>query len=248
VLPDANALAIEVKSSWIETGGLANLNEYVTIKANIPTFNTSNPTTWPQNGSKVAQLALVGMHVVGSTAGHPEMLWATFEHVNNAPNAQYKYTTMANVSKTVNQNTSGTWLFAQNGAAAPFNVARFSASGTNLVAVSGQTIGPSNVLRVNPWGSNAASAASTSPNTDVVSINNSVMSQLAAGDVRKNYVMTGTTWTIGGAAPNSGNQVGTNQMANATMETFFQGTNCFLCHSTNQFPVSHIFNVLKPLF
>jgi hypothetical protein len=250
-LPDANALAMELKTSWIEATGLPNLNQYVTITANVPTYNTSNPMLWTQNGTKQVQLALVGMHVVGSTAGHPEMLWASFEHVNNSANAQYTYTTASNTTKTVPQSTAGTWLFTQSGSSGAFNVARFGPDpmgGGNLIAIGGQTIGPSNVLRQNPWGSNNTSAGSTSPNTDVISINNSVMSQLAAGDVRKNYFMVGTTWTIGGATPTPNNQVGTNQMANATMETFQQPSNCFDCHTSNSFGVSHIFDVLKPLF
>ncbi len=247
-LPDANALAIELKSSWIDATGLANPGDYVTISARIPNYNTSSTTQWvPDGTSKVVQLAMVGMHVVGSTAGHPEMLWATFEHVNNAPNAQYTYRDAANVVKTVPQNSVGTWLFSTSGAGT-FNVQRMELSGSNIVALAGKTIGPSDILRVNPWGSNTTSPTSTTPNTDIISINNSVINQLAAGDVRRKYIMTGTTWTIGGAAPTGGNEVGTNQMANATLETFFQPSNCFSCHGTNQFPVSHIYNAIKPLF
>ena len=120
-------------------------------------------------------------------------------------------------------------------------------SGKDIVALTGQTIGPSNVLRVSPWGSDPANDAA---NTELVSINNSVISQLAAGDVRKNYVMIGNTWTIGGAAPapDGSNQVGTKQLANTTMETFFQPSNCFSCHTTNKFGVSHIYLKIKPLF
>jgi hypothetical protein len=247
-LPDANALAIELKSSWIDATGLPNLGDYVTIDAKIPTYDTSSTTTWTPNGSKQVKLAMTGMHVVGSTAGHPEMLWATFEHINNAPDAQYTYTTTANAAKTVPQSTAGTWLFSQSNASGTPNVQRMEMSGGNIVALQNQTIGPSNIVRVNPWGSDATSPSSTGPNTDIISINNSVISQLAAGDVRKNYIMRGTTWTIGGAAPSGGNEVGTNQMANATMETFFQPSNCFACHGTNTFSVSHIYNKIKPLF
>ena len=78
---------------------------------------------------------------------------------------------------------------------------------------------------------------------------------MPAGDVRKNYFMMGSTWTIGGASPTANNQVGTAQLANTTMETFQQGSNnqqagssnCFSCHTTNTTNVSHIFPDLKPL-
>jgi hypothetical protein len=62
--PDEDAMTVEVKSSWIETTGLANVNDYITITATIPTFNPPltqpNSTQSVQNGTKTAQLALVG--------------------------------------------------------------------------------------------------------------------------------------------------------------------------------------------
>lgn len=245
--PDANALAIEVKSSWIETTGL-DVSKHVTMTATIPTYTPDATNThWVASGSKQAQLALVGMHVVGSTAGHPEMIWATFEHVNNTPNEQYTYRDTANVTKTVPKSTTGSWLFSASGATGTPNELRMSVSGANIVAATGKTIGASNILRIDPWGTAASNPQSTTNNTDIISLNNSIIGMLAGGDVRKNYIITGSTWTIGGAAPN-GNQVGTNRMANSTMETFFQPSNCFSCHGTNTFSVSHIFNELKPLF
>lgn len=72
--PEANALAIEVKSSWVEAAGLPNLNTYITMQATVPTYDRSNPAQWIPNGQKSVQLALVGMHNVGSAAGQPEVL------------------------------------------------------------------------------------------------------------------------------------------------------------------------------
>jgi hypothetical protein len=70
--------------------------------------------------------------------------------------------------------------------------------------------------------------------------------------VRKNYILTGTTWTINGAPSQpASNQVGTNRMANTTMETFMQTVNCFGCHgfsSASPINVSHIFPDMLPLF
>jgi len=122
---------------------------------------------------------------------------------------------------------------------------RMFMSGDHIVANSPLTIGPSNVLRLMPWGLPGSSA---SQNAEVISINNTVRSLLDPADVRKNYIHEGTTWTIGGAAPSAGNQVGTNKLENATLETFFQGNNCFTCHSTNTTAVSHVFDETHPLF
>ena len=251
--PDPNALAIEVKSSWVEAAGLPNLSSYITMTATIPTYNQSNPIQWIPDGQKTVQLALVGIHVVGSTAGHPEMVWATFEHFANSPRATYSYTNTSNQTITVSQNTAATWLFSANNSSGPFNVLHMHFVPPNIESVSANppnppppfTISPSDTLRVKPWGMDGTNAGS---NSEIISMNNHVIGMIASGDVRNNYVMTGATWTIGGAAPNGGNEVGTNKLSNTTMETYQQGSNCFSCHTNNTTGVSHVFPFLKPLF
>jgi hypothetical protein len=247
------------------------------MTASIPTYNTSSSSTWPSTGQQNALLAMTGLHVVGSTAGHPEMIWATFEHTGNTPNGAYSYVNSSGVVKNVAQTTAGTWQFSQSGAAAPFNVEHMSYVSPNIVAASGQTISPSNTLRVNAWGANAGvppNPAAVPPtvagsNTEIVSINNSVRGMMPAGDVRDNYFTTGATWTVNGFPPtgsfsgiaSNGVEVGTSQMANTTMETYqqFPGMNCLACHgrgsgtvnpnlTPNNNPISHIYQVLKPLF
>jgi hypothetical protein len=251
--PDPEALAIEVKSSWVEAAALPNLSSYITMQATIPTYNQTN-LKWTPTGQKTVQLALVGIHVVGSTMGHPEMIWATLEHQSNMPNAEYSYINTSNVTITVPQNTAGNWLFCANNSAGPFNEEHMSFNSPNIDANTGLgfTISPSNTIRWKSWGRAHPSATS---NTEIISINNGVRGMLASGDVRGNYIMTGATWTIGGAAPTVGNEVGTNKLSNGTMETYQQGTNnmatgtnCFSCHVTNTTAVSHMFGPLKPLF
>lgn len=249
--PDPNALAIEVKSSWVVAAGLPNLSTYVTMTATIPTYNQSNPNLWTPTGQQTVQLALVGMHVVGSTAGHPEMVWATFEHISNTPNATYTYNSTAG-AQTVSQNTSGTWLFSASGSAGPFNIAHMSFTGppSNNIQSSGSfTISPSDTLRSDPWGIDGTNAFS---NTEVISMNAHVRGMMASGDVRANYVMTGATWTPFGSPPSGPTPgVGTNRLANSTMETYQQSvSNCFTCHQNGLNPngLSHVYGGLKPLF
>ena len=254
--PDANALAIELKSAWIEATGL-DTSKYVTVTATVPTYNTSNPLQWVATGTRQATLAMVGIHVVGSAAGHPEMIWATFEHVDNSRSPAYSYTNASNATVNVPQNNGGSWTFSTTPPSANPNVATISNAPPNITAANPPTpIGPSDVMRVSPWGMPGNATAS---NTDIVSINSSVLTKLAAGDVRKNYIMTGATWTIGGANPNSGTQVGTKMLANSTMETFVQPSNCFDCHQgqgalnmlgtpgTDQ-GLSHVYGLITPLF
>ncbi|HYW41434.1 MAG TPA: hypothetical protein VE959_01175 [Bryobacteraceae bacterium] len=256
--PDPNALAIEVKSSWVVAAGLPNLSSYITMTATIPTYNQSNPNLWTPTGQQTVQLAMVGIHVVGSTAGHPEMVWATFEHVGNTPPATYSYTSTTG-PKTVTQNTSGTWLFSATGSAGPFNCAHmfFAGPPTNNIQSSGPstgcpgpfTISPSDTLRSEPWGLDGSNASS---NTEVISMNSHVRGMMASGDIRGNYVMTGATWTIFGSPPSGAIPgVGTNLLTNTTMETYQQGvSNCFTCHQNGLNPngLSHVFGGLKPLF
>jgi hypothetical protein len=218
------------------------------MQAIVPTYNKSNADDWVPNGTKTITLAMVGMHIVGSTHGHPEMLWGTFEHLSNDPAAAYTYTNTSGGSTTVPQNTTGTWVFCANGAVAPFNEMRMRMGGTNgdhIVSNLPLHIGASNILRTMPFGLPGSSATG---NAEVISINGTVRSLLDAADVRRNYFHEGTTWTIFGASPTAGNQVGTNKLENSTLETFFQGNNCFSCHHTNTTTVSHVFNDTKPLF
>jgi hypothetical protein len=222
--PDANALAIEVKSSWVAAAGLPNLGSYITMNATIPTYNPSVPPpagtkTLTVAGQQTVQLALVGMHVVGSAAGHPEMIWATFEHVNNAPAGTYSYINTSNSTVAVNQNvslvptiggSSAPWLFSSTSATS-FNSQNMSSnafsSPATITANGSGTISPSNTIRWKPFGAasdvtpNPADASTASSNTEIIAINNSVQSMLTSGDVRGNYILTGATWTVSGGAP-----------------------------------------------
>jgi len=249
---EPNALAVESKSSWIEASAVPDPNDYVRVQAVVPTFDKSNPNLWVPNGQQTLDLVMIGMHVVGSTNGHGEMVWATFEHQGNAPNDTYAYNSSSGPQPhVVPRNTSGSWLFTPSGSAGPFNSSNASVSGANIV---GSPIGATMVLRAKPWGmsdgGNPSSIAGI--NTQVISANWSVLSQLNAADVRSKYFMLGTTWTPFGTPPGAG--VGTNHLANATIETFMQGanvsdagSNCFSCHTTNHVAVSHIYRELKPL-
>ncbi|MDT7543037.1 MAG: hypothetical protein QOE33_2941 [Acidobacteriota bacterium] len=89
------------------------MSSYVTMTATIPTYNKANPNLWTPTGQKTVQLALVGMHVVGSTVGHPEMIWATFEHFGNTPNAAYSYINTGNVTTNF-QGTNTLWATGSN--------------------------------------------------------------------------------------------------------------------------------------
>jgi hypothetical protein len=265
-LPDLDAMTCELKSSWIETAGL-NVSDYITINATIPTFNPPLTPPFTQtgliqsvpSGTKQAMLALVGMHIVCPVLNQPEMIWATFEHINNAPNAPYNYTSTTGM-KPGPAPGPGPWLFSATGAASGPITARMNVdpSTGNINRIGTQTIGPADVYRKNAWGTASNDPNFISNNTDIISINNSVFGQLLPGDKRKQYGMIGAVWTLNGQPPSPTNQVGTTALANSTMETYFQPSSCFSCHKGNMLGeqpsgafgggLSHIWFQLKPLF
>ena len=164
------------------------------MTATIPTYNQANSNFWTPTGQQTVQLAMVGMHVVGSTAGHPEMVWATFEHVNNTPAATYSYNSTSG-PQTVSPTPSGTWLFLSTGSPGSPNIAHMFFTGppsNNIQSNGAFTISPSDTLRSEPWGIDGSNAFS---NTEVISMNEHVRGMMASGDMRGNYIMTGATWT-----------------------------------------------------
>jgi hypothetical protein len=275
--PDPDALAIEVKTAWVEASTLSDPSKYITITGTIPTYNTSSNTAWTPTGQKTVQLALVGMHVVGSTNGHPELIWSTFEHVGNTPLATYSYINTSGTEVSVPESPGGTWLFSASGNPNPFNQAHMQevSPSVGIKALGSFTISPSNTLRLKPFGAasnvspNPIDSSSAASNSEIISINNNVGAMMPSGDIRNNYIMSGATWAIPGVAPGgsgTGIEVGTSQLTNSTLETYDQGpattlggANCLDCHSsTNQngsnnpttftVGVSHIFFAIKKLF
>jgi hypothetical protein len=256
--PDPKALAVEVKSAWVIASGLPDLSSYITMTATIPTYTKSSSTLWTQSGQRTVELALVGMHVVGSAVGHPELVWATFEHVGSAPLSAYSYSSTSG-PKTVPQSTSGNWLLTASNSSGAFNIPHMAFTGpgvtpaNSIQAEPSFTISPSDTIRVEPFGLDGSNAPG---NTQVISMDNHILALISSGDVRGNYIMTGATWTVFGSNPGPGNLgVGTNKLANTAMETYAQGTNCFSCHQNDNSnlpqvttEVSHIFPGIQPLF
>ena len=271
-IQDGETLAIEIKSAWVEASAVPNPSEYVTITSEIPVYDkTTDPLTWTQTSrTKQVQLALVGIHIVGSVAGHKEMVWATFEHQSNAPNDSFKYvgTDKAEHSYSnfdANGAAEQSWLFIPKGtkkSSIPLVSSGFFAGsiepgnnmkGSTIVSSNGKPIAGQSVYRQSPWGTGAAQPApgkesNAQNNTDIISINQNVLGQLTDGDVRSNYVLVGATWANDLVPPAKGVVVkGSLTLANTTMETFSQSKNCFDCHNGGDLGgLSHIYNAVNP--
>ncbi len=247
--------AMEFKFSWKVVAEGEDTSTFFTTPAKI-----SKLVTDPASGNIVASLtetldatvALVGIHVVGVVQDHPEFIWATFEHVNNAPDLPAGMGT-GSTDPVSDKN------YTFYAAGTPANRSNVSNSGRVAFAgdPSDQLVTPVvDVYRQFAWGSDT-SADGKANATNVQSMNASVAAKTLSGDtIWQNYQLIGSVW----GPPNTlvPNQqvtgVGSTMLSNATLETFTQTTqNCFSCHNT--FPmepgqpgmnmnVSHVFSEL----
>lgn len=267
-----NTLAMELKTSWVDATSLTSTEQFVTVRAIVPKYRKVNDSTMVLDGEKEDTLALIGMHIVGSIDGHPELVWATFEHRYNSPNMSYEYTNLQKqLVKHPADTITGAWTLNSNLASTP-NVHHMTMRNDTIYTAMQYGFTPSNTARTKPFGSgvdvqpNKEDATPAASNTEIISINNSVFNKLIGNDVRKNYVFVGATWTFGGAAPDGtsfnpdsvtvGAAIGASQLANTTMETYVQNGitfntfgSCFSCHSGSTPSIrpgdlSHIYTAL----
>lgn len=256
---DFLSMNMEIKVAWVDASTLKHPERYIIQKGSIPIYTkVEGENQMIHSWNKDADLAMVGMHVVGSVKGHPEMIWATFEHVDNAPNATYYY--LDNSKKKAKHTDSGTqWLFSDGTAVStvtPYGVS-YTDPDSSVNYINPTTPNQStpvstvsNVNRINPWGS-IQGENSAKENSAVISTSIAALTQLQAfyssqglnnvKDPRLNYMLTGASWGHNGEFPTGTTThtiAGTAAMANTTMETFQQtylqkngdNTGCFSCH------------------
>ncbi len=264
---NGESLAMELKTSWVDASTLDKKHKFLLMDAQVPIYDRSSPEKWTELGQfENKTLALVGMHIVGSMNGKTQVVWATIEHSDNAADASYTY--LSNVNGSVQQkqadfNAQGKWLFTKKDSPELKKITERIKGDVdgNVVPLANQTIGASNVIRLNPWGT-ATNVDGFTRSSDIISLNKSIMKALAAvGDVRANYLHIGSLWdtkTQSTKSDSSPDLVGSLNLSNTTMETFHQFEpklnsglkNCFTCHSTSSgkgIDTSHIFEGLAPL-
>jgi hypothetical protein len=234
--------SIELKLSW----------KILTSAEKISnTFYTTTGTV--QSGSDACSeevLGLVGIHIVSKTQKHPEFIWATFEHKNNAPVC---------LSTDAKPPIGGDWTF--------YNP---KCTGSDCDTNEYNPGKPTQVCTMHPWGDptigtfpNNLNCDSTpppgyicdemtqqyviKPNTaNLKALDKSVSAMLAKltkGDSNKlwaNYTLVGNIWTTGQhLPPDLQIQRGSLSDANNTMETYVQNgeanitnpNSCFSCHN-----------------
>ena len=224
---------VELKVSWKIVGPGDDTSKFYVRQALIDRLVTGpdgNVGIDKSSPPLEVQVALVGFHVVGWVQGHPEAIWATFEHDDNAPDFAPKQSPTALVS-------SRDWTYYSANTLA-LNCNQVD-TGKLKLDPAAQTLTPiTQVCRQFPFGM-AAGTASTDPNLQAITtLNASVKSQLG-DDVARNYFEVGAIWTSGDLQPNNDQQAllrGSTLLNNSVIETFTQNVqnehNCFSCHNT----------------
>lgn len=255
-LPDGT---IELKMAWRALTGADDKNRYVNITKDIVVTSEKGKPKTLHN----ITLGLAGLHIIQSTANHPEMMWGSYEHVDNNPLC-HPIENIKNYSFT----SKSCWKSLKDDdvtdPACKFNQAE------NLTALKHKS---SEICRVFADGSDKANilyyedseGEKYSPdkygqNVDAI---NQLNEAMATGNyfnsepALKNYYIVGGLWESEPKKPSSDkdNQRGSLEMSNTLMETSIQGEdipagnsmlNCFGCHGyipdkTAETRLSHIF-------
>ncbi len=180
-------------------------------------------------------LGLIGMHLAIATDDHPEFVWASFEHNDNAPNCgetsnrAWSFTSQQCASKLPG-------AFTSKDPACNFNKAEKTSNITGT---------PSEVCRQYPDGTANGDLKANENRADITATNTQAQKYLAAASdtqmqLLKNYFILGALWVSHiDQDSDIGNQRGSLRLANPIAETTFQNvdlnagfiSNCFGCHN-----------------
>ncbi len=80
---------VELKSAWQDIEGLptSSYDGYITTTAWVPHLSqdaTTHRIIEDKNKPRLIKVALLALHVVFTLPGHPEFIWATFEHIDGS--------------------------------------------------------------------------------------------------------------------------------------------------------------------
>ncbi len=79
--------ALSLKAAWKIVGANEDTSRFYTTTAKIQLLSKIGNSVGipPQPKTATVKVALVGFHIAWVVNGHPEAIWSTFEHVDNAP-------------------------------------------------------------------------------------------------------------------------------------------------------------------
>ena len=178
---------LTLKAAWKVVAPGEDVSTFYTRAAQIALLTIRNGKIALSRKTKPAKVALVGFHIGGAVNGHPEMIWATFEHVRNAPDLPKPVNQMAPDEIVSDKG----WTFYK--ASTRFRDCNINSAGAGALKLNEtqQTLSPvTQVCRIIPSGGGSATNVG-----NIKSMNNSVHSQLK--DVFNNYFEVGAIWFNG---------------------------------------------------
>jgi hypothetical protein len=200
---------VELKSAWrVVPKGSVPAN-YITVEASVPTLKSdgSNLAIDEAAPPRTETVALLAIHVVFVPEGHPEFVWATFEHVDAngvrdlAPGATSQPSPDNGLPGGVDAPVSaqdfslykaGTLASAANQFVPDSKMASSFDAKTQTFQSAGKPLQTS-VYRMFP----ASKSTDTNEDEDVVDLNKSMTSlfaQNAPNDLRRHYRLVGAIW------------------------------------------------------
>jgi hypothetical protein len=257
--------SIEFKSAWktLENDS----PDYITADALIPVFKKDPKTgeiSLNDGKTKKVKVGLLALHVVGVIDGHPEFIWATFEHTSPVKNEGFRIRDLAPSADhepkdgVPNQKINDLRVNYLLYKSAP-NASLPPPSGSKLKDLkldeNHQKFSPvSTVFRVFPASKNPPDKDDNGKEDGaVLSINQHVQDLFehrakdGHKDDRSNYSLVGAVWLNDPATDFKPNQIfndsppskgfgGENALSSMAMESFTQTNfqNCFNCHDTGK--------------
>lgn len=219
----------------------ATLYKVVNIDGNLTTSdNYKDPA---KRETIKEQVALVGFHIAVVVNEHPEFIWATFEHNENAPSLLLK-----NSTEPVSDEYVSDKDFTFYKAKTPASMCNISNLGTLEIDENQKITGAygvdaaTQVYRRYQYG-----GGTDSNQINISNLNDLVHSKLPENSLWNNYHEVGAVWfnVADGLKPNwsltlaDSIETGSKTLSNSTIETFTQDPNqqnsCFSCHNTTSY-------------
>ena len=210
--------AFELKAAWVEIEAIEKdkRSQYITV--DDATIN-----------NKKKKVALIGLHIVGMVEGFPELLWATFEGNDLAPDRGGRMNSNMLLSKLNNNYHDDNITYEGKGDTGKPNV-------------------PYSVFRLHPLGYDKDKANNDEKYRDKYEKHYLLTKDInsKANSRKITYFYNGNVWMSGKEKDKLNiikdgkikeNIAGSPQAANVTMETYFQSSkaialnNCFTCHN-----------------
>lgn len=245
--PDFPDGAMELKAAWqVVPPGTTPGGQFLVTGTSIPHVHVADGQLVLDDGPGTpGEVAMLGLHVVFRIANHPEMIWATFEHVDDAgepdlapraaalpdsPGAPDP-TVPVSQSRHYRLYTAGASYEASNQAVWPIPE-----------APAARAAAPSSIYRAYPFGqvSGPDTGDALTEDPDLATLNADVARRFTADDVRRHYRLVGAVWLRDGAqAFKVGETVepealaGERALSNVALESLTQvgAPNCFSCHA-----------------